>query len=115
MAYNITSRSQLIDIATISSGCDQVEAAAKKFSECAAAIKSASGICNANALSVDKTTMQPQLDADAEYIESMEAAAVSFTTELRSIALKTYTAQEAELADYIAKQQAAKNATNGSN
>lgn len=109
MAYNITSSSQLIDIATITRGCTQIEAAADKFEQCAALVLNASNECNADALSVDKTTMQPQLEADAEYIKSMKTAIYNFTLEIKNVALQVYAAQEAELNAYRAQQQAQQN------
>ena len=109
MAYNITSSSQLIDIATITRGCAQIEAAADKFEQCATLILNASNECNEQALSVDKTTMQPQLEADAEYIKSMKKAICDFTIEIKNVALQVYAVQEAELQAYIAQQQAQQN------
>ena len=103
--YGITSQSQLIDIGTINNACTKIEEAAEKFSECAKLILAGSEICNENALSVDKTTMQPQLEADAEYINSMNLAIQSVTTGIRNIAVQVYAEQENELATYIAEQQ----------
>lgn len=103
--YGITSQSQMIDIGAINNGCTKIEAAAENFAKCAKLILEGSEICNENALSVDKTTMQPQLEADAQYIESMKAALTSFTTEVRNLAVQIYAEQESELATYIAEQQ----------
>jgi hypothetical protein len=74
MAYGITSESQLIDITAINNGCAQIEAAALYFEECAKKVFNASDMLDEKALAVDKTTMQPQLDADAEYIQSIKIA-----------------------------------------
>lgn len=112
MAYGITSESQLIDITTISRGCTAIEAAAEKFEECAKKITRASEICNAEALSVDKTTMQPQLEADAAYIKSIKTAVDDFTRSIRSIALQVHSEQSAELNSYKAQQASA---TTGNN
>ena len=101
--YNITSESQLIDITAITNGCAQIEAAAQYFEECAKKVLDASDLCDEKALSVDKTTMQPQLDADAEYIQSMKAAIETFTLQVKNIALQVYSEQQMELADYKAK------------
>ena len=70
--YNITSESQIIDITAITNACAKIEAAALHFEECAKKVLDASDLCDEKALSVDKTTMQPQLDADAEYIQSIK-------------------------------------------
>ena len=104
--YNITSESQLIDITAITNGCTQIEAAAQYFEECAKKVFNASDMLDENALSVDKTTMQPQLDSDAEYIQSMKAAIESFTSEVRNVALQVYAEEQAELAEYRAQQAA---------
>ncbi len=104
MAYGITSSGQLIDIGTISNGCKQIETAAEKFEESANKILAAADICDANALSIDKTTMQNQLELDAEYIKSMKTAIYEFTKEIRSIATEIYGAQSNELEQYQANQ-----------
>lgn len=103
--YNITNESQLIDITTITNGCAKIETAAQKFAEAAQHIYSGSDICSDKALSVDKTTMQPQLDADAEYVKSMQAAINDFTLQIKNVALQIYAEQQAELADYRYQQQ----------
>lgn len=110
MAYGITSSSQLIDIGTISKGCTQLQEAATKFEKCASLVQEAASICDANALSVDKTTMQPQLEADAEFIKSMKEAVDGFAVGIRDVATQIYAAQSQELEEYLAKQQ---NANNG--
>lgn len=107
--YGITSSSQLIDIGTISNGCTQIEKAAEKFAECAAKVNEAAAICNEKVLAVDKTTMQPQLEADAQYIQSMQEAVKGFTSEIRNVASQVYAAQSRELEEYIASQQEQKN------
>lgn len=110
--YGITNSSQLIDISTITKGCNQIDAAALKFEECANKILNASDTCDENALSVDKTTMQPQLDADAQYIQSIKEEIEKFTLGIKNVAMQIYAAQDQELNDYIAAQNAAK-ANNG--
>ena len=111
MAYNITSSSQLIDITTITNGCSKIEAAADYFEKSAKKMYSASDICDANTLSVDKTTMQAQLDADAQYVESIKTAIYNFTLEIKNLALQVYAEQQAELDAYKAKQAANNNTT----
>jgi hypothetical protein len=86
--YNITSESQIIDITAINNACAKIEAAAMRFEECAKKVLDASDLCDEKALSIDKTTMQPQLDADAEYIQSMKAAIETFTLQVKNIALQ---------------------------
>lgn len=101
--YNITSESQIIDITAITNACAKIEAAALHFEECAKKVLDASDLCDEKALSVDKTTMQPQLDADAEYIQSMRAAIEGFSLQVKNIALQVYAEQQQELADYKAQ------------
>lgn len=103
--YGITSRADLIDIATISTGCSQLEVAAEKFVKCAELVDSAASICDSSALSVEKTTMQPQLQADAEFIRSLQNVVSSFATAIRSASSQVYAAQEAELAAYLEEQR----------
>ena len=110
--YNITNRNQMIDLATISTGCSQMEETAKKFSTCADLVDSAATICDAEALSVEKTTMQPQLEADADYIRSIGDSIANFATAIRSVATQIYTAQENEYNIYIAEQAAKNNEEN---
>lgn len=110
--YNITSASQLIDTTTISNGCTKIEAAAQYFEECAKKVFNASDMLDDKALAVDKTTMQPQLDADAEYIQSIKTAIINFAIQVRNIALQVRAEEEAELAEYEAQQLAAQQAAN---
>lgn len=107
--YNITSEGQLIDITTITNGCNQIETAAEKFEECAKKVFEARDICNDKALSVDKTTMQPQLKADAEYIQSLKTIINEFTLQMKNVALQIFAAQQKALADYKAAQAAKNN------
>ena len=111
--YNITSESQLIDITTINNGCKQIELAAERFEECAKKVYDASDICTDKALSVDKTTMQPQLDADAQYIQSIKKAIYDFTMQIKNVAVQIYSEQETELSNYKATQAANSNQNNG--
>ena len=102
MAYGITNSSQIIDTGTISNACTTIETIAENFERCAQKIENAASICDAKALSVDKTTMQPQLEADAEYIRSIKNAICDFTVEIRNVALQIYAAQKTELDTYAA-------------
>ncbi len=104
--YNITNASQLIDISTINSGCAKIETAADLFEQSAAKMRNASDICNAEALSVDKTTMQSRLDADADYVASIKTAIMNFTLQIKNVALQVYSEQYQELQEYLAEQAA---------
>lgn len=115
MAYGITSESQLIDVGTINSGCDQVIAAAEKFVLCANSIQNASNGCTTKALSVDNTTMQPQLTADAEYIKNLKEYVESQMEGLKGAAAQIYAAQLAELQAYLEEQRRLEEAKKNNN
>lgn len=110
----ITSEGQLMDIGTIHGGCDQVIAAADKFVTCANHVQNAGDICTAKALSVDSTTMQPQLQSDSEFIKQIKADVESQMTALKGMADGIYAEQRADLAQWqedqrrIAEEEAAK-------
>lgn len=103
--YGITSSNQLIDTTTITDGCNRIDKAAEKFLESAKKVAEAAAICDGNALAVEKTTMQPQLEADASYIKSMYDAVKGFTSEIRNVAVQVYAAQSHELEEYLASQK----------
>ncbi len=103
--YGITSRAELIDVATIATGCSQLEVASEKFIKCAELVETAASICDASALSVEKTTMQPQLQADAEFIRSLQNIVKNFAIAIRSASSQVLAAQESELAIYLEEQR----------
>ncbi len=103
--YGVTSEADLIDIATISTGCSQLEVAAEKFIKCAELVESAASICDASALSVEKTTMQPQLQSDAEFIRNLNSVVTGFSQAIRSASVQVHNAQSVELANYRAEQK----------
>ena len=105
MAYGITSSSQLIDIITINDGVQMINSAAAKFEKCADLVLSASKICNEKALSVDKTTMQPQLEHDAEEIRKIKTYIEDYAVEVNNLAVQVLAGQQRELAEYNAKQE----------
>lgn len=109
MAYGITSSSQLIDIVTINNGIQIINDATEKFIESGNLILAACEICDADALAVDKTTMQPQLEADAQYVKSIKDTIDNYTKEIINIAVQIRAEQESELAKYRAAQQASNN------
>ncbi len=96
----ITSESQLIDIATINNGCQIINDAAQDYITCAKYVKQAAETCNANALEVEKKTMQPTLEELATAIETIQANIESFTTQLKSAATEIYSRQQSELQAY---------------
>ena len=109
MAYNITSTDQLIDVATINKGCDMIDEAAKDFNTSGVLLSEAADTCDAKALSVDDTSMQPTIDELAESVKKIQTQVNQFTTEIRTIANQIYNEQSTELREYqeeqIAKQK----------
>lgn len=103
--YGITSKGQLIDKDTINAGCKKIDEAAKKFLDSANFVSKASEICDANALSVENTTMQAQLDLDAQYLKSMNDKVKEFTQKISEIAEQVYEQQSIELENYQAEQK----------
>lgn len=111
----ITSESQLIDIVAIDNGCKIIEAAAADYTKCSTNVKEASQICTSEALSVEKTTMQPTLEELATSIAMIEGNITSFTTQIRNVASQIYAEQSNALAQYRAEQQAQAEAATSSN
>lgn len=105
--YGITSASQLIDVSAITNGCNSIKQAAEAFERCSEKVKQAADMFDGKALSVDKTTMQPQLTADAEFIKSLKAQVDGFVTEVIALAASIRAEQEAELAEYEEAQRRA--------
>lgn len=97
--YNIKSRKELIDITTIANGCKIIEAASEKISKCAKHVEIAAEICDKNALCIENTTMQPQLEVDAAYIRKIKEDILEFTATLMSVSASVYSAMETELID----------------
>ena len=102
----ITSTSQLIDIATISSGCATIRAAAADYTKCANHIQEASEICTPEALSVDNKSMQPSLEELALAVSTIESNVDYFCSQVESVASQIYAKQYAELEQYWAEQEA---------
>ena len=100
MAYGITSSSQLIDVATINSGCDTIDDASDIFKKCSSKLDEAANTCDMNALSVDGMTMQPAIEELADNVKALKGNVTSFTSEIRNIASEIYNVQSAELKAY---------------
>lgn len=108
----ITSESQIIDITAISNGCTIIEEAARDYATCAEKVTEAASICTAEALSVEKTSMQTPLEELGQTIGIIQDNIELFTSEIRSVALEIQTRQLAELAAYKAAQAAQEADTN---
>lgn len=113
MGFGIISESQLIDIAQIERGCQQIDDAAKTFSQVGGKISSIN--CGRDILSVNGGTMQPSIDGLGSRISAMEGEATSFTAGIRAQAEAILQRQKAELEAYrryqeeLAKAQEAEN------
>lgn len=102
----ITNESQIIDITTISNGCTIIEEAARDYTTCANKVNEAASICTSEALSVEKTSMQPSLEDLGLSIGTIQSNIEYFTSQIRSVAMKIQTQQLNELAEYQAAQAA---------
>lgn len=113
MGFGITSEAQLIDIAQIERGCQQIEDAAQAYSQAASRISSVS--CGSDVLAVNGGTVQPSIDGLGSRIGALEGEASAFTADIRAQAQEIYQRQKAELEAYkrhqeeLAKAQAAAN------
>lgn len=105
----ITSKDQMIDTATISKGCDIIDQAVQDYAKCAKFIQDAATICTADALAVQKKSMQPTLEELAEVVKKIPGDVENLTAKIRTAAMQVYTQQETEYNNYIAQQQAAAN------
>lgn len=115
MGFSITSRDQIIDLTAVDAGCNTIEAAAEDYVKCSQLIKEASATCSAEALSVDKTTMQPSLEELAASVEEVKSYIVGYVTSIRAAAVQIQAAQENEYNRYLAylEEQRQKEANNG--
>ena len=99
----ITSESQIIDVVTISNGCTIIEEAARDFTTCSEKVKDASFTCTAEALSVEKKSMQAPLEELAISIGLIPAQIETFTAQIRSVAMQVQATQLAQLEEYRAE------------
>lgn len=85
MEYGITSEKQLIDLGTIESGCNEIRNAGECYKNCAKKLEDAADICNINALSVDKKTMQPTMYEMATEIKRLEKILIPFQKKYKNL------------------------------
>ena len=109
----ITNANQIIDIKAISDGCSIIEAAAQDYIACSKKVLESAEICSAEALSVEKTTMQPTLQDLSEAIKTIQENIEILTAQIRNAASQVYAQQASELAAYEA--QLAQSASESSN
>ena len=112
----ITSERQIIDITTISNGCSIIEEAARDYTTCSEKVMDASFTCTAEALSVEKKSMQVPLEELATSIGTIPNQIEMFTAQIRNAAMQIQSKQLAELEAYRAelrrKEEAAAAAQN---
>ena len=96
----ITNANQLIDINTINVGCNTIEEAALDYITCAERVLEAAQICSPEALSVDKTSMQPSLQDLGNAIATIKDNIDSYMSYIRNEATKIYAQQSSELHEY---------------
>ena len=100
MAYGITSEAQLIDIATITSGCNQYKQCLEDFETNGNRVIEAGEICNAKALSIDYTTLQWSINDLGEEIKNVKTTLSAAADGVVAAAQKVYNEQMAELNEY---------------
>lgn len=100
----ITNESQLIDIYAIDGGCSIIEGAAEDYKKCKQHVDEAAATCTAEALSVEKKTMQGSIEEISVAIDTVYNNIYSVTAQIRNAAMKIRTQQETELAQYYAEQ-----------
>ena len=105
----ITNANQMIDITAINEGCTIIENAAQDYLTCAERVLEAASICDGEALSVEKTTMQPTLEDLGEQTKLIPEYICNFTAKIRSESAKIYATQQAQLNEYQAAQAAQEN------
>lgn len=105
MAYGITNESQLINLGEINAGCDMIDSAAEVYRMCGDKVIEASTICNAQAMSVDKVSLESSIEEVGLNIKSVQNYIEDFTSQIRKSASAIYTEQLNELEEYRRQQQ----------
>lgn len=100
MAYGITSEAQLIDIATITAGCNQYKQCLEDFETNGNRVIEAGEICDAKALSIDYTTLQWTINDLGEEIKNVKTTLSAAADGVVAAAQKVYNEQLAELNEY---------------
>lgn len=108
MGYGITSESQLIDIATIRSGCNAFISALESFGTGANQITDAGHTCNNDALSVDGNSFETDITGVGQQIGQLKDEYASYAEAVYAAAVQVYNDQVTELNNYrawLASQQ----------
>ena len=115
MAYGITSESQLIDVATIKSGCSAYIKALDFFTEGGNKITEAGHFCNKQALSVDGQSYEDEICEVGKQVTELRDTYAGYAEAVYGAAVQVYNAQVAELNEYnrwLAQQRAAQQQQN---
>ena len=72
--YGITSESQLIDVATIGQGCQQILEGASYLETAASDLESVAGMCSEDVLSVDGVTLEGNVETASGQASSAASA-----------------------------------------
>ena len=108
MAYGITSESQIIDIGTIRSGCNQYISALDFYTDGGNQVIEAGSTCNAKALSVDGASFESEITQVGEKMKQLKDTYSSAAEAVYAQAVQVYNEQVAELNEYrrkLAEQQ----------
>jgi len=98
--YGITSEAQLIDIATIKSGCEAYISALDFFEEGGNQVKVAGSVCNSRALSVDGASFESQITQIGNDFSNLKGEYAGKASAVYSAAVGVYNEQVAELNEY---------------
>lgn len=109
MDFPITDESQIINAEIISAACEEIKAAAERFSTCSELILEACDECDAKAMSIDGATMQGTIsDVSSkilEYQKGITNCADAIAAQASSLAAQQRAAYQSYL-NYLAQQQA---------
>ena len=105
MAYGITSESQLIDVATIASGCQKIQEGAQYLELGAQAFSELGAYCTADVMSVDGQTLEGNFAEAASQTSEIVSQVNSAAEAMYAEAVQVYNDQMAELQEYLRKQQ----------
>lgn len=101
MGYGITSESQIIDIATIKSGCNAYRSVLPDFDACGNLVNQAGQTCNLEALSIDNTSLQYPICELGDAVKNLKTEYNSYVDEVLAQAQQVYNAQYAEYQAYL--------------
>lgn len=107
--YNITSESQIIDLNTITSACEEFKKCLDDFVDCGKCVIEAGETCNKKALSVDDSTFEYPITSLGESIKELKDTYIGYADEVIEQATAIYNAQVAEYNSYIQSLQESQN------